>query len=149
MAMPLAGCGSDEITLDDLERATAKLSQPNPQAMPSNETMKVAARESSDAGSAIAEILDIEKPNLKIGFIKLTDCAPLVIAKENGYFEDEGLSVEIEAQSNWKILLDRVIDGQLDGAHVGVATHPGLLRRRTLESKSGCGWHRCSSHYQL
>ncbi len=63
-------------------------------------------------------ILDIEKPDLKFGFIKLTDCAPLVIAKENGYFDDEGLNVEIEAQSNWKVLLDRVIDGQLDGAHM-------------------------------
>ncbi len=64
------------------------------------------------------ETLDIEKTDLKFGFIKLTDCAPLVIAKEKGYFADEGLNVEIEAQSNWKVLLDRVIDGQLDGAHM-------------------------------
>ncbi len=41
-----------------------------------------------------------------------------MIAKEKGYFDDEGLNVEIEAQSNWKVLLDRVIDGQLDGAHM-------------------------------
>ena len=62
--------------------------------------------------------LDLEKSDLKFGFIKLTDCAPLVIAKEKGYFSDEGLNVEVEAQSNWKVLLDRVIDGQLDGAHM-------------------------------
>lgn len=60
----------------------------------------------------------VEKPVLKFGFIKLTDCAPLVIARENGYFEDEGLSVSLEAQANWKILLDRVISGELDGAHM-------------------------------
>ena len=60
----------------------------------------------------------VEKPVLKFGFIKLTDCAPLVIAKENGYFEDEGLFVSLEAQANWKILLDRVISGELDGAHM-------------------------------
>lgn len=59
-----------------------------------------------------------EKPDLKFGFIKLTDCAPLVIAKEKGYFEDEGLYVTLEAQANWKILLDRVIGGELDGAHM-------------------------------
>src|SRR5213078_3694065 len=59
-----------------------------------------------------------EKEVLKFGFIKLTDCAPLVIAAEKHFFEDEGLSVTLEAQANWKVLLDRVIDGQLDGAHM-------------------------------
>lgn len=62
--------------------------------------------------------LEIEKPQLTFGFIKLTDMAPLAIAKELGYFEDEGLFVTIEAQSNWKNVLDRVIDGELDGSHM-------------------------------
>ena len=62
--------------------------------------------------------LAIEKPQLTFGFIKLTDMAPLAIAKEKGFFEDEGLFVTIEAQSNWKNVLDRVIDGQLDGSHM-------------------------------
>jgi nitrate/nitrite transport system substrate-binding protein len=59
-----------------------------------------------------------EKSDLKFGFIKLTDCVPIIIAKEQNYFEDEGLYVTVEAQSNWKILLDRVISGELDGAHM-------------------------------
>lgn len=62
--------------------------------------------------------LAIEKPQLTFGFIKLTDMAPLAIAKELGFFEEEGLYVTIEAQSNWKNVLDRVIDGQLDGSHM-------------------------------
>jgi len=53
-----------------------------------------------------------EKEVLKFGFIKLTDCAPLVVAYEKHFFEDEGLNVTLEAQANWKVLLDRVIDGQ-------------------------------------
>ncbi|MCV6639310.1 CmpA/NrtA family ABC transporter substrate-binding protein [Candidatus Albibeggiatoa sp. nov. NOAA] len=68
--------------------------------------------------SAWAEIGEPEKEDLKFGFIKLTDMAPLAIAYENGYFEDEGLYVTLEAQANWKVLLDGVIDGQLDGAHM-------------------------------
>lgn len=36
-----------------------------------------------------------EKTKLKIGFIALTDCAPLVIAKEKGFFEAEGLDVHV------------------------------------------------------
>jgi len=65
-----------------------------------------------------AELGEPEKDELTFGFIKLTDMAPLAIAYENGYFEDEGLFVKIEAQANWKVLLDGVIDGQLDGAHM-------------------------------
>ncbi|MGB0578525.1 MAG: CmpA/NrtA family ABC transporter substrate-binding protein [Limisphaerales bacterium] len=68
--------------------------------------------------SSQAELLDVEKDELTFGFIKLTDCAPLVIAKEKLFFEDEGLDVKLEAQANWKILLDRVISGELDGAHM-------------------------------
>ncbi len=68
--------------------------------------------------SAQAEVGYAEKEELKFGFIKLTDMAPLAIAYERGYFEDEGLYVTLEAQANWKVLLDRVIDGQLDGAHM-------------------------------
>ena len=60
----------------------------------------------------------VEKPNLKLGFIKLTDMAPLAIAKEKGFFAEEGLNVELEPQANWKVLLDGVIGGQLDGAHM-------------------------------
>ncbi len=68
--------------------------------------------------NAHATVGDPEKEDLKFGFIKLTDMAPLAIAYEKGYFEDEGLYVTLEAQANWKVLLDGVIDGQLDGAHM-------------------------------
>jgi nitrate/nitrite transport system substrate-binding protein len=60
----------------------------------------------------------LEKTELTFGFIKLTDMAPLAIAYEKGFFEDEGLYVTLEPQANWKVLLDRVIDGELSGAHM-------------------------------
>ncbi|MGH9371212.1 MAG: CmpA/NrtA family ABC transporter substrate-binding protein [Vicinamibacterales bacterium] len=62
--------------------------------------------------------LPVEKMQLTLGFIKLTDMAPLAIAYEKGFFEDEGLFVTLEPQANWKVLVDRVIDGELDGAHM-------------------------------
>jgi nitrate/nitrite transport system substrate-binding protein len=72
------------------------------------------------AGTIMADAgtLDLEKDELKLGFIKLTDMAPLAIAYEKGFFEDEGLYVTLEPQANWKVLLDRVITGELDGAHM-------------------------------
>ncbi len=69
-------------------------------------------------GAAQAGMLPLEKDELTFGFIKLTDMAPLAIAYEKGYFEDEGLYVTLEPQANWKVLLDRVITGELDGAHM-------------------------------
>jgi nitrate/nitrite transport system substrate-binding protein len=66
----------------------------------------------------LAEPLELEQDELKFGFIKLTDMAPLAVAYELGYFEDEGLYVTLEPQANWKVLLDRVITGELDGAHM-------------------------------
>ncbi|MEM0897569.1 MAG: CmpA/NrtA family ABC transporter substrate-binding protein [Verrucomicrobiota bacterium] len=90
-----------------------------------------------------ADLLDVEKDTLKFGFIKLTDCAPIVIAKEKGYFDDEGLSVTVEAQGNWKELLNRVITGDLDGAHmlagqpigatVGFGTQADILTAYSLD----------------
>jgi len=70
------------------------------------------------AMGAEGEQLALEQDELKFGFIKLTDMAPLAVAYELGYFEDEGLYVTLEPQANWKVLLDRVITGELDGAHM-------------------------------
>ena len=94
----ITGCGGSKT-----EAPTAAVTPSAPSATPAETT---------------TTFLDLEKEELKFGFIKLTDCAPLVIAKELGYFEDEGLYVTLEAQANWKMLLDRVINGELDGAHM-------------------------------
>jgi nitrate/nitrite transport system substrate-binding protein len=66
---------------------------------------------------------NLEKAAVKLGFIKLTDIAPLVVAKEKGFFAEEGLTVTLEPQANWKVLVDGVAGGQLDAAHM-LAGHP-------------------------
>ena len=80
-------------------------------------TAVVSVAATLSSASSMAE-LKLEKDELKFGFIKLTDMAPLAVAYEKGFFEDEGLFVTLEAQANWKVLLDRTIDGELDGAHM-------------------------------
>ncbi len=60
----------------------------------------------------------LEKEDLKFGFIKLTDMAPLAVAAEKGFFEEEGLFVQLESQANWKVVMDRVVNGELDGSHM-------------------------------
>jgi nitrate/nitrite transport system substrate-binding protein len=70
------------------------------------------------SASVQAAGLKVEKEQIKLGFIKLTDMVPLAIAYEKGFFEDEGLYVTLEPQANWKVVLDRVITGELDGSHM-------------------------------
>jgi nitrate/nitrite transport system substrate-binding protein len=70
------------------------------------------------AAPAFAKPLKLEKEQVRIGFIKLTDMVPLAVAYEKGYFEDEGLYVTLEPQANWKVVLDRVITGELDASHM-------------------------------
>jgi nitrate/nitrite transport system substrate-binding protein len=83
----------------------------------------VAAMLTSVSVTNVLYAADLEKESIKLGFIKLTDMAPLAVAFEKGYFDDEGLSVQLEAQANWKVLFDRVVSGELDGAHM-LATLP-------------------------
>jgi nitrate/nitrite transport system substrate-binding protein len=54
---------------------------------------------------------------VKLGFIALTDCAPLIMAKELGYYADRGLDVEILKQASWPATRDNLLSGEIDGAH--------------------------------
>ncbi|TAH00722.1 MAG: nitrate ABC transporter substrate-binding protein [Sphingobacteriales bacterium] len=54
---------------------------------------------------------------IKLGFIPLTDCAPLVVAKELGLFAKYGVDVELSKESSWANIRDKVLNGELDAAH--------------------------------
>jgi nitrate/nitrite transport system substrate-binding protein len=54
---------------------------------------------------------------IKLGFIPLTDCAPLVVAKELGLFQKHGVNVELSKEASWANIRDKVLNGELDGAH--------------------------------
>ena len=54
---------------------------------------------------------------IKLGFIPLTDCAPLVVAKELGLFQKYGVDVQLSKESSWANIRDKVLNGELDGAH--------------------------------
>lgn len=55
---------------------------------------------------------------LKIGFIPLTDCAPLIVAKEQGFFEQQGLSVELCKEVSWSNIRDKLVFGEYQAAHM-------------------------------
>ncbi|HEY9761269.1 MAG TPA: nitrate ABC transporter ATP-binding protein, partial [Trichocoleus sp.] len=61
----------------------------------------------------------LEKVNLDIGFIPLTDCAPLVVAQEKGFFKKYGLEeVTLSRETSWQAISDGVSSGRLDAAQM-------------------------------
>jgi nitrate/nitrite transport system ATP-binding protein len=61
----------------------------------------------------------LEKVNLELGFIPLSDCAPLVVAQEKGFFKQYGLEeVKLSRESSWKGITEGVLSGRLDAAQM-------------------------------
>lgn len=56
--------------------------------------------------------------HLSIGFLPLTDCAPLVIARERGFFAEQDLDVELRKSQSWAQVRDRLDAGEIDAAHM-------------------------------
>ncbi|HIK33552.1 MAG TPA: ABC transporter substrate-binding protein [Oscillatoriales cyanobacterium M59_W2019_021] len=82
------------------------------------DTAPEASETSSAAGDSPAvDFGELEKTDLTIGIIPLTDCAPLVIAKEKGFFEKYGLNVTISKEASWATVRDGLIQGRLDASH--------------------------------
>ena len=57
------------------------------------------------------------KEPIKLGFIPLTDCSPIVMAKELGLFAKYGVEVIVTKETSWANVRDKLITGELDGAH--------------------------------
>jgi two-component system, oxyanion-binding sensor len=62
--------------------------------------------------------MSVSRPALRLGFIALSDCAPLVVAAEKGFFDGEGLRVDLSREVSWANIRDKVAMGALDGAHM-------------------------------
>ena len=68
--------------------------------------------------SAVVSRGSIEKVNLSIGFIPLTDCAPLAIALEKGLFAKHGLDVTLSREKSWGAIAEGIREGRLDAAQM-------------------------------
>lgn len=70
--------------------------------------------------TSAAPSVNVEKGSgevIHLGFIPLTDCAPIVMAKELGLFEKYGVNVEVTKEASWANVRDKILTGELDGAH--------------------------------
>jgi bicarbonate transport system ATP-binding protein len=61
----------------------------------------------------------LEKVNLEIGFVPLTACAPIAVAKEKGFFAKHGLDeVSLVRESSWRGIVDGITGGYIDAAQM-------------------------------
>jgi nitrate/nitrite transport system substrate-binding protein len=59
-----------------------------------------------------------EKPEVKIGFIPLTDCASVVMAAELGLDKKYGLKITPSKEASWAAVRDKLVNGEIDASHV-------------------------------
>ncbi|MBD2156198.1 ABC transporter substrate-binding protein [Leptolyngbya sp. FACHB-16] len=87
----------------------------------SNSTSSASPEASSS--SPVASIDAPEVTTATLGFIALTDSAPLIIAKEKGIFDKYGMTgVNVVKQASWGTTRDNIVlgsgGGGIDGAHI-------------------------------
>ncbi|MBI3726829.1 MAG: ABC transporter substrate-binding protein [Burkholderiales bacterium] len=59
-----------------------------------------------------------EKEEVHIGFIPLTDCASVVMASVLGFDKKYGIKIIPSKESSWASVRDKLVNGELDAAHV-------------------------------
>jgi ABC-type nitrate/sulfonate/bicarbonate transport system substrate-binding protein len=74
---------------------------------------------------------------IRIGFVPLADVAPLMVAEQLGYFDEQGIQVELRREVGWATIREKILFHELDAAHAPA----GLV----LSLRLGVHGHRCRS----
>jgi nitrate/nitrite transport system substrate-binding protein len=59
----------------------------------------------------------LEKTNLKIGFIPITCATPLIMAHPLGFYQKQGLNVEVVKTAGWALIRDKMLNKEYDATH--------------------------------
>ncbi len=57
------------------------------------------------------------KSAVRLGFVPLTDAAPLLVAREFGFFARHDCDVVLSRELGWASIRDKLVHGELDAAH--------------------------------
>jgi nitrate/nitrite transport system ATP-binding protein len=88
----------------------SQIGHPTPLAKPAH---------ASALSSALPAGRRLEKTTLDLGFVPLTDCAPLVVAKEKGFFAKHGITeVNLSREPSWKAVTEGIQSNRLDAAQM-------------------------------
>ena len=89
----------------------------------------------------------LEKKDLKIGFIPITCATPLIMAKPLGFYEKQGLNVEVIKTAGWALIRDKMINKEYDATHflspmplaisMGAGSNPVPMNVATIQNTNG------------
>jgi nitrate/nitrite transport system ATP-binding protein len=84
-----------------------------------NQQKRVKQRQANKSTPVVPQTKKLEQTTVNIGYIPLTDCAPLIIAKEKGFFAKYGIEqVNLFQEANWDAIADHIVSGELHAAQM-------------------------------
>ena len=96
---------------------------------------------------AFAQGAKPEKTDLKVGFIPITCATPIIMAKPMGFYEKQGLNVEVVKTAGWAVIRDKTLNKEYDAAHMlapmpiaislGVGSNPVPYTMPAVENVNG------------
>ncbi|MBA3590429.1 CmpA/NrtA family ABC transporter substrate-binding protein [Methylibium sp.] len=89
----------------------------------------------------------LEKKDLKIGFIPITCATPLIMAHPLGFYDKQGLDVQVVKTAGWALIRDKMLNKEYDATHflspmplaisMGVGSNPVPMNVATIQNTNG------------
>ena len=89
----------------------------------------------------------LEKKDLKIGFIPITCATPLIMAHPLGFYQKQGLNVEVVKTAGWALIRDKMLNKEYDATHflspmplaisLGAGSNPVPMNVATIQNTNG------------
>ncbi|WP_440106831.1 CmpA/NrtA family ABC transporter substrate-binding protein [Acidovorax sp. BL-A-41-H1] len=89
----------------------------------------------------------LEKKDLKIGFIPITCATPLIMAHPLGFYQKQGLNVEVTKTAGWALIRDKMMNKEYDATHflspmplaisMGVGSNAMPMKVATIQNTNG------------
>ena len=89
----------------------------------------------------------LEKKELKIGFIPITCATPLIMAHPLGFYQKQGLNVEVVKTAGWALIRDKMLNKEYDATHflspmplaisLGVGANATPMNVATIQNTNG------------
>jgi nitrate/nitrite transport system substrate-binding protein len=89
----------------------------------------------------------LEKKDLKIGFIPITCATPLIMAHPLGFYQKQGLNVEVVKTAGWALIRDKMLNKEYDATHflspmplaisLGIGSNQVPMNVATIQNTNG------------
>jgi nitrate/nitrite transport system ATP-binding protein len=85
-----------------------------------NQQKRVKQRQANKSPQILVpQTTKLEQTTINIGYLPLTDCAPLLVAKEKGFFAKYGIEqINLCTEPSWDAIADRIVSGELHTAQM-------------------------------